>query len=402
MPDCPHLGWDPAPGSPQAVAALHTRLRTAAEALGSAHALVARLAGDSTAWRGEAATAFRAALDGELSGALRDAHRSLAEAARRLGHWYDELLSLQRTALRYDAEAAAARTLLTRAESHHHRLTTTPDTPAPALHQAAATVTDAREALSSVLTRARELESEHGAEARRVARCLDEATVGLAPEEPGVLKRALQQINDGLGDSLSLLSASLGLVSLFVAAPVAVPLMLVAGGLSLAALTSHASDPEHRAAIRDGITQGRYDSRFWSSTITLGGDALGALPGVGAVAQGAKSMVNTVRTASTGEVGLRSGISALATESADTMARMNDAPKPVLDWVVRKTSPHVETPLQWGVAGSAVATATTGLATEESKPVKETATAVDGARLATSDAPSAGVNAALLWAQLTR
>ncbi|MER5771092.1 hypothetical protein [Streptomyces sp. NPDC001985] len=407
MADHPHLGWDPAPGSPPAIAALRTSLTASATALATAHRLVTRLLTETSSWRGEAAEAFRAALDGDLPRRLDHAHRSLARAARELSRWHDDLLAFQSTARAYDTRARRAQQSLTRARTHEHHLRSTPTTPEADLRTASSAVADALAELEGVRRLARELEGEHEAAAGRVAKGMEEAGVGVEGEEEGVLDKVLTWVDDNLGDALSLLSASLGLFAVFIAAPVAVPLLFAAAGLSLAALVSHASDPEHRAALSGGLRQGRFDGQFWSSAVTLGGDALGTLPGVGAVAHGAKSMVNTTRSGIAADEGasvsLRNGVRAFGTGSSEAMHQINEAPKPVLDWVVRRTSPRVEVPLQAGVAGSAVVTAGVGLTpAEDSDGAKTAATGVDGARIAASDAPSAGLNAARIWAQLTR
>lgn len=406
MPEYPHLGWNPAPGSPPAIAALRTKLMTSATALGTAHRLVTQLLGESTYWRGEAADAFREALDGDLPRQLRNAHRSVSKAAAKLRGWHDDLVGYQATARRYDTRAKLDAAALMRAESHHERARTT-NVPEPELKAAGDAVTRAREALESVRRLARELEETHRVEAGRVAKSLNEATERLAPGEPGVLDRVLKWVDDNLGDTLSLLSASLGLLAIFAAGPIAVPLLFAAAGLSLAAAVSHLSDPKHRLALKAGITDGRLDGQFWSSAVTVGGDILGALPGVGPIAEGAKALTAATRTATAAEhsvsATLSSSARAFGAESAAAMREADDAPKPVLDWVVRRTSPRVDKPLQAGVAASGVLTTGVGLTpTGDADGVQATATGVDGARMAASDAPSVGVSAARTWAQLNR
>ncbi|WP_443059798.1 putative T7SS-secreted protein [Streptomyces sp. NBC_00467] len=406
-PDYPHLGWNPVPGNPSAVSTLQTKLTSSAEALDTAHRLVSELLGQSSFWRGEAADAFRAAIDGELPRYLKNAHRSVSKAAKQLGRWHDDLVSYQATARRYDTQAKLDTAAITKAEAHHDLLRSAASTPEPELRAAAESVTKAREALASVRKLARELEEAHGAEAGRIAKGLNEATERLAPKEPGAWDKFVDWLDDNLGDGLSLLSATLGLLAIFATGPVTIPLLLAAAGLSLAALVSHASDPKHTSALKAGFTRGKFDGQFWSSAVTLGGDSLGALPGVGAVAQGVKGMTAATRTGIAAGQGastsFRSGAQVLRTDTTAAMHEVNDAPKPVLDWVVRQTNPAVERPLHVGVASTGVLTAGIGLTpAEEHDAVKNTATGVDGARLATSDAPGAGINAARTWAQLTR
>ncbi|MEV6786097.1 hypothetical protein [Streptomyces sp. NPDC051098] len=406
-PDYPHLGWNPVPGNPSAVSTLQTKLNSSAEALGTAYRLVTELLGQSSFWHGEAADAFRAAIDGELPKYLKNAHRSVSKAAKQLGRWHDDLVSYQATARRYDTQAKLDTATITKAEAHHDLLRAAASTPEPELRAAAESVTKAREALASVRKLARELEEAHGAEAGRIAKGLNEATVKLAPKEPGVLSKAANWLDDNLGDVLSLLSASVALLAIFVAAPVTVPLLFAAAGLSLAALISHASDPKHSSALKAGFTQGKFNGQFWSSAVTLGGDALGALPGVGAVAQGAKGMTavsrSSIAAGESASTTFRNSARTFGADSSLAMREADEAPKPVLEWVVRRTSPDVEKPLQTGLASSAVITAGVGLTpVEDDERVRNTATGADGARIAASDGPGAGVNAARTWTQLTR
>jgi hypothetical protein len=407
MAEYPHLGWDPAPGSPAEIAALQKKLHASATALGTAHALVNRLLGESAHWKGEAAQAFRGALDGDLPRYLKNAHRSVSKASARLLSWHEDLVGYQATARKYETRARLSAAALRRAESHHDALAATPDAPPPDLRTAASAVTDARSALASVRALARELEATHAAEAARIAKSLNEATEKLAPREPGALDKVLGWVDDHLGDTLALLSAGLGLVAILASGPFAVPLLFAAAGLSLAAFASHANDPRHRAALKAGFTEGRFDGKFWSSAVTLTADALGAVPGVGAVAQGAKGMAAATRAGIAAEQGaaatLRGGTSALRSDSIAAMREINDAPKPVLDWVVRRTDPRAQKPLEAGVAGAGVATSTVSLTPADSNDTaKDAATAVDGTRLAVSDGPGAGMTAARTWAGLAR
>lgn len=90
----PGLGFDPAPGDPDA-ARLCSRVhgRTAAE-LDALAVEVSRLGEVSSAWRGAAASAFSATLS-PLPGQLREAAEAFAASAARLSAWADELDDLQ-------------------------------------------------------------------------------------------------------------------------------------------------------------------------------------------------------------------------------------------------------------------------------------------------------------------
>lgn len=400
----PHLGWDPAPGSPAEIAALQKKLTASASSLGTVYRLIDRLLGESAAWKGEAANAFRTSLDGELPRYLRNAHRSLVKAAAQLDTWHDDLVGYQATARAYEARAALHQSALARAEAHESAARANPDRPADDLTAAAAAVTDAREALASVRKLARELEETHRVEAGRIAKGLDEATDRLAPSEPGALAGALNWAEDHLGDGLSTSSAALGLAAIFATPGALVPLLFIGAGLSLAALGAHATDPKIQSALKAGFTKGQFDGRFWAATATLTGDSLGAVPGVAAVAAGAKGAVVAVRAAGAAEegfaAGLHQGARTLGVDSVHAMRTIDQAPKPLVDWSVRQTGARLsERQIQAGFAGTGVTTSTAGLfVSEDNTAVKNTGTVVDGTRMGTYDVPNY-LRAARTWAQ---
>ncbi|MFI6105325.1 hypothetical protein [Streptomyces sp. NPDC051310] len=401
----PHLGWNPAPGSPAEIAALRSKLTASASALGTAHRLVDQLLNESSYWKGEAADAFRAALAGDLPRYLHNAHRSLTKAAGRLGSWHDDLVAYQATARGYEARAGLHAQALRAAESAHASTTARADASASELTSATTALTRAREALSDVRRLARELEETHRTEASRIAKALDEATDKLAPKEPGLLDRALGWVDRNLGDGLSTLSALAGLIAVFATGTALVPLLFVAAGLSLAALVTHASDPKIRKALAAGFTEGRCDATFWSAAVTLGGDALGSLPGVGAVAKGAKGAVAAARQGTAAGRGAsesaREAAQVMRADSAVAMQHINDAPKPLVEWAARHTRPTAARPITAGLAGTGLAAAGVDLTPAgDDETVKGTATAVDGARLAGAETPNA-VSAARAWARFT-
>ena len=70
------------------------------------------------------------------------------------------------------------------------------------LNDAVTAVNNAQGALDEVIRKARELEETHGAEARDLAKKLQDSTKDLAPEEPGWLSKALSWIGDNLTNIL--------------------------------------------------------------------------------------------------------------------------------------------------------------------------------------------------------
>ncbi|MFI1395566.1 hypothetical protein [Streptomyces sp. NPDC020681] len=412
MPDYPHLGWNPAPGSPAAILALQTKLSTSAAALGTAHRLVDQLLGESTYWRGEAADAFRSALDGDLPRYLRNAHRSVSKAASHLRRWHDDLVGHQATARRYDTQAKLDRTALTKAEAGYDRLRSAPDTTEPELLAAAEAVTKAREALESVRRLARELEETHRAEAGRVAKGLEGATGRLAPQEPGVLDEVLRWVDEDLGDFLSDVSAVAGFLALVIGPffpPAGLALLFVATGASIGALALHATDSRIQKSMKDGFTKGEFDADFWDSTVTLTGDALGSVPGVAAIAHGAKSATAAVHAA--GAIGdsaaamtaVRAGSDSFVIGAKSAMNGMREVENPLTAWALQHTSDPVQKAVKYALPGAGVGTVATHYGPwSDDQTVSDSATAVDGGRAVLDDGPSSAAKAAHAWASLTR
>ncbi|MEO3974647.1 hypothetical protein [Streptomyces sp. CAU 1734] len=407
----PHLGLDPAPGSPPAIAALRTRLTSSAAALATAHRLVSRLLGESAHWHGEAAEAFRTALDGELPRALHDAHRSLTRAAAELGTWHDDLLSHQETARRYESRAALDTASLTRARTHEATLRTAPDTPEPALRAAAEAVESARDSLASVRRLARELEETHRAEASRIAKRLNEATDRLAPREPGVLDKVLEWVEEDLGDVLSDVSAMAGFAALVIGpffGPVGLALLFVAAGASVGALSLHLTDSQVRKSLRDGFTKGEFDSDFWDSTVTVTGDALGSVPGLAAVAQGAKSATVAVRTAqgmadSGGLAMAHAGAQGFRSGAVSAMDEMRQVENPLTTWALQRTSDTVQKSVKIAFPAAGAATAGSNYGPwSDNETVNDAGTATDGVRAVLDDAPGSAAKAAHVWTAIGR
>ncbi|WP_455360242.1 hypothetical protein [Streptomyces sp. SYSU K21746] len=418
-PVYPHLGWNPAPGSATEIGALHTKLSASATSLGTAHRLIDRLLGESAYWQGEAADAFRDAIDGDLPRYLRNAHRSVSKAAKQLHAWHEDLVGYQALARKYEAQAKEHRAAVATAESTHATAATHPDLTAPdpsaaaaasrTLDAATASVTRARAALESVRKLARELEETHRAEASRIAKALNEATDRLAPREPGALSEFVDWMVEDLSDILSGVSAIAGFAGLVLSAvfpPVGLALLIVATGTSLAALVLHASDPKIRKSLTGGFTKGEFGSEFWKSTVTLTGDALGAVPGVAAVAQGAKAGCAAARTASAVPDAAmpaiaRAGAREFTGASKSAMEELRDIDNPLTGWALRHASSGVQQTAKYGLPATGAATAIGGFTSlDENDTYSHTATAVDGARNIIDDGPSNVAKAAHAWAAL--
>ncbi|WP_411104478.1 hypothetical protein [Streptomyces sp. cmx-4-9] len=366
------LGFDPAPGDPGTVLALAKKLTASAASLGEAARIVTSLASHSAAWQGEAATAFRATLSQDLPRHLGSAHTSVAEAARRLAGWHDTLVAHRAQAARYESRAAAATT---------------------------------EEALADVRRLAQELASEHAAAARRVAKALDSAGERLAPKEPGVLASIWHKITDDPGDALSNASAILGAIGAGVALmcpPAGLAVMLVAGGLSLAALTTHLADPKFRKPLVDGATKGKFDADFWKSAVTLLGDTAGSVPGVAAVASGAKAGTAATRAAlaaapeTSALAALSPGASAFRSTTWSTADTLRQVENPLAAWAMRTAPQETRERVGVAVAGSGAVTAGLDLFTDD-ETLEQGSVAVDGARGVLDDAPSTIAKSSQFW-----
>ncbi|MEU9299971.1 hypothetical protein [Streptomyces sp. NPDC048269] len=369
------LGFDPAPGNPAAVLALTRKLSASATSLGEASRVMKALVSHSSDWQGEAATAFRASLSQELPRYLASAHTSLAEAARRLSGWHETLVAHRALAAGYESRAAAAKT---------------------------------PEALADARRLAHELAAEHAAEARRVAGTLNTASARLAPKEPSLLSSVWHKIVDDPGDALSNASAILGFVGALVALacpPVGLAIMLVGSGLSLAALATHTADPKFRKSLTDGFTKGEFDADFWKSSVTLVGDAAGTVPGLAAVASGAKAGTAAARAAMAAApegsalAGLAPGATAFRQSAWTTAEDLRQVESPLTGWALRSSTQVTRDRVGVAVAGAGAVTAGVDYA-PENDTLEHSSTAMDGARGVLDDAPSAIKKSSRVWSVL--
>ncbi|WP_455351540.1 hypothetical protein [Streptomyces sp. SYSU K217416] len=417
-PVYPHLGWNPAPGSVTEIGALHTKLSASATSLGTAHRLIDRLLGESAYWQGEAADAFRDAIDGDLPRYLRNAHRSVSKAAKQLHSWHEDLVGYQALARKYEAQAKEHRAAVATAESTHATAATHPDLTAPdpsaaaaasrTLDAATASVTRARAALESVRKLARELEETHRAEASRIAKALNEATDRLAPREPGALSKFADWLDENLDDVLSAIAATAGLLALLATGPISVPVLLfVAAGASLGAFALHVQDPKIQKSLSDAVTNRKFDAEFWDSTVTLASDLVGIVPGVAAVAHGARGATTAAQAAASVAdpsflTVARSGVQGFGSGSATAMRDMKEVQNPLTEWALRSASPSVRTTVDYGLPSAGVATSVGDLTPLDSDDHYEaTTTAVDGTRTVVDDVPNNAAKVVHAWSTFT-
>jgi uncharacterized protein YukE len=305
----PNLGWNPVPGVPEEVSALQRKVKSAAETLDNCHRQIERLLAASSSWQGDAASAFRDSLDGDLKEYMRNAGRSLGEAASRLAAWDGDLASHRDLARKYDEAAREKKAAVDKARRRRDEADKHPDlrlagkefpsqeeadaatarlrAAERALSEATAQLDNATTAYDDVIARARALEEEHGRRAEFVAGRLDEADDELAPREPGWLSKAVQAIGDVIArvgrqiwEHAGTIGAIAGLLALL-PTPAAPIFAAIAVGASALAMTKNLLSDDFRDAL-----SGRYGLKEQAFAIgSVVGDSLGMVPGVGALAK---------------------------------------------------------------------------------------------------------------------
>ncbi|MEU6446653.1 putative T7SS-secreted protein [Streptomyces sp. NPDC046979] len=298
-PSYPHLGFNPVPGDTEAVRGLEKKLSECAKVLQEAYDLVTKLL-DGSYWKGDAAVAFREQLDGgPLPLNLKNAAHSIRKAARQLDCWEAELGDFQRRAKKLEEDARDARAAVERAQGRVDKAGD--DADPKVLTRAKGDLDDAQDELNKVIGKAKTLAAEHEEKAGHRARKIRDATKKLVPHEPGWFDEALDWLGDNLPDILSFTAGLVGVAALLLAGPMGwgvatvAALMLSASGLNMIALGLRIADPEVRGSLWDGLTKGELDADFWSNAVSVGADAVGALPGIAAVAKGSFEATRAVR-----------------------------------------------------------------------------------------------------------
>ncbi|AZM54091.1 hypothetical protein DMA15_17185 [Streptomyces sp. WAC 01529] len=301
----PDLGFDPAPGDCDTVKDLHKKLDSCVTVLRDTRKVVTKLM-DGSYWEGDAAVAFREAVEeGPLSLNLKNAARSIEKAAKQLERWERDLDDFQRRARELNGKAKDAREALKAAKGHADTVGgdsdldkkgKKQDEAKKALKLADGKVEDAQAELDRILGRARSLRREHEERSKYRAEKIRDATDKLAPHEPGWFDKACEWVKENLPDILSAVAGVLALAALIFTGPIALPVLLVGAGLlSAGALATRMSDPTVRASLWDGVTKGEFDADFFGNLVSVGADTLGMVPGLGAAARGGIEATQTIR-----------------------------------------------------------------------------------------------------------
>ncbi|MGW7576622.1 putative T7SS-secreted protein [Streptomyces sp. NPDC054765] len=334
-----HLGWNPVPGVPGEVGALQRKVASAATALRNCHGQIEKLIGESSYWQGDAADAFRDAIDGELPTYVKNAARSLEKASSQLKIWDEHLSANRDLAQKYDDAAAEKKAAAESAKAHHAQAQRHPDlkladqefpTQADAdaatarlraaersLNEATTHLNHANQAYSDVITKAHTLETTHGDQARTVAKELDGATDKLAPKEPGWLSKAVNAIGEALAavagflyEHAGTIGAIAGMLALFPTpfAPLFAGIAVVA---SAASMSKNLSDPKFLDAL---MFQGS-GMEIFSAWASMAGDFVGMVPGGQALSAAGREVAGGLRLAG------RLGVSVSNTEKGAAFFR---------------------------------------------------------------------------------
>ncbi|WP_329117065.1 hypothetical protein [Streptomyces sp. NBC_01465] len=322
----PDLGWNPAPGIPTEVNALRSKVTSAATALRNCHTQLQKLIGESSYWEGDAATAFREAIDGELPTYIKNAARSLEKASAQLKIWDGDLTSNRDLAKKYDEAAAEKKAAASSAQQRHDAAAEHPDlklagrtfpsqdeadaatarlrAAEKSLGEATTALDSANAAYNDVIRKAEALEIQHTDQAEGVARALDDATDKLAPREPGWLSTAVDAIWGGIkavGEFLyehaGTIGAIAGMLALF-PTPLAPLFAGIAVVASAASMTKNLTDPEFRDALWGDKTGWNMDT--FSAYASFAGDLVGMVPGAGALGKAGSEAIDAARVAREG------------------------------------------------------------------------------------------------------
>ncbi|MFF3345467.1 hypothetical protein [Streptomyces sp. NPDC002779] len=396
-PNYPHLGFNPTPGDIGTVRELHKKLVDCAKVLEETHGLVTKLM-DGSYWEGDAAVAYREQLEGgPLPLNLKNAARSLRKAARQLDRWEGELDEFQRRAKKLDHDARDAHDAVDKAKGHADKARNNPDLDSKGkshdearkdLTHANTAAEEAQAELDKIIGKAKRLAEEHEQQARHRAGKIRDATDKLAPHEPGWLDELGEWITENLPDILSFTAGVIGLVALFVATGgmAGAVLLLAAAALSASALAIRLSDSEVLTSLKDGFMKGEFDSDFWGNLVSVGGDLLGAVPGVAAVGMGVRGTMSALR-AGEEAVALGRVLTTLGSKTMDEAKAITGLGNSALDLVVRgardsaKAGQVVEiTSASLGVVTAGYGLVSSAVDSLDNDGAKDSGTGVDGVR----------------------
>ncbi|MER7178294.1 enoyl-CoA hydratase/isomerase family protein [Streptomyces hyaluromycini] len=248
---------------------------------------------ETGAWKGKTAVAFSEYVGKDVTPLIRKSHESFDKASRALHRWADDLQEFQVRADRL--EKSAGDKLDAKAEAQ-----------GKAGSDGSMELGKASSAVDGVIQKVHELEEDYRAAARQVSKELDKAG-DIAPDEPGFwdklgsgIENAWDATGDWIkdhadliklvGDLLSDLSGILGVIAIITA-----PFEPIGAIFAAAAVVSSGL-----ALVTHLVAKAAGADVSWMS---MGFDALGAIPGIGAFAKGAKVADGAVAAARAAELG---------------------------------------------------------------------------------------------------
>lgn len=365
----PALGFVPCPGDQTMADDVAKTVRRTAKALVEiSEVLHGTGVGD---WKGKAAEVFREKFDDEFRPRMDDARDSFCDTATVLEDWAAYMETKQAEAARLEDQAAKVNEQLGKAHSIADKLKDADDEKKTtqdhkdAIQGADRAVNAKEHELEKLRRRGRRLAGNYQEYGKEIADRLKSA-MNIAPNEPGMwdklgdaiadLGEAIADLPGQVGELLSdigdwikshadwitVAASVIGVIAIF--CPVLAPLAI---GLSAVAFAAHAS---------------AYGwSGLWPPTgerignwLTLGGDALGMVPGVGAAFRGVKAGVKAGRAAGGVVAGTKVGIKT-AGATAKNLMKAADPVAKVID------KPVMAAASKLGVSRGAALTATEGI-----------------------------------------
>ncbi|MEU5130126.1 WXG100 family type VII secretion target [Streptomyces mobaraensis] len=298
----PGLGFNPAKGNPTTVQWLSHDVGRVGDELQELHGLLQSLGTADGAWKGEAATAFRAKLD-KLPGYLRQGSESMHDCSRALKQWHHRLTEYQHQAKGLERDAVEARARVKRTHdanervndriralrtSHAQLTQAEADRITAESHAAVTAANDAVRDLEAIIKRAEKLRKDWERHAEEAGRAIRKAAknrppdIGVWEKLSGKLSGAWKGFKDFLvehADLFSTISSGLAVAAL------AVNAIPVAGQLASGVLGTASVAFAGAALAGHAIGAYRGDTPAWK----MGLDALGVIPGGKAIWAGAKA-----------------------------------------------------------------------------------------------------------------
>ncbi|MEC4016505.1 putative T7SS-secreted protein [Streptomyces sp. H27-D2] len=304
----PRIGWNPAPGDVEQTRDLGKKLGGLATELGTALRELEQI--EAGAWKGKAAVAFTEYVSEDVAPLIKKSHESFEKASGALHRWARELQGFQDEADRLEKSVGKKLDALADANAKG------PSTE----------VGEASGAVNEVTGQVDDLEVRYKRAAGLISKDLDKAT-DIAPDEPNFWEKLLDDVEDTwdatakwveehagtialIGDLLSDLTGILAVLAI-VTLPFP-PLSAIFGAAAL--ITSGLALLSHSIAKAAGADVS------WQS---IGLDAVGLLPGIGAFGKGVKLAEGANLSAKAAEFG--KGFSGVAVSGARNLVAFGEA-----------------------------------------------------------------------------